>query len=33
MFLFTDTATLHATPDVLALDWLTGKGGRTRLID
>ena len=30
-FLFTDRATLQACPDVLALDWISGKGERVRL--
>lgn len=30
-FLFIDRASLAATPDVLALDWITGKGATARL--
>lgn len=30
-FLFTDKATLTSSPDVLTLDWITGKGGTVRL--
>jgi len=32
-FLFIDHATLRVCPDVLRLEWISGKGGRVRLVD